>query len=151
MAGVRFTRGDGLLLAALLAAVGIAVSAYLAWQWYASAGASWCDIGSYFSCSRVRESPFAAVAGIPTAMVGVVGFAILLLLTFLALRGRERIGPWTTDHSLVAFSLVGGAIGTGLTIIEIAVIQAVCVLCVLGFVLDLAILGIGVSLTRGDG
>jgi hypothetical protein len=53
--------------------------------------------------------------------------------------------------SIIGFSMVGGAIGTGLTIIEIAIIQAVCVLCVIGFVLDLAILGIGVFLMRGDG
>lgn len=146
----RFSRGDLLLLTALLALFGIVVSAYLAWQWYAAAGASWCDLGSYFSCSRVRESPYAAVAGVPTATVGVVGFGILLSLAGLALRGRERVGPWTTPRWIVVFAAVGAGIGAILTVIEVAVIQAVCVLCVLAFVLDLAILGIGLLLARVD-
>lgn len=148
--GARFSRGDALLLTALLAVFGLVVSSYLAWQWYAAASASWCDIGSYFSCSRVRESPYAAIAGVPTAAIGVVGFGILLVLALLALGGRERVGPWTTGRLTVGFALGGAGIGAVLTLVEIAVIQAVCVLCVLGFALDLAILGIGLSLARMD-
>lgn len=146
----RLSRGDLLLLIAVLSAFGAAVSAYLAWQWYASANAAWCDISSYFSCSRVRESPYASVAGAPTAWMGVGGFAALLLLAALALSEREVLGPWTVERWILRLSLLGAAIGVLLTILEVFVIQAICILCVLGFALDLAVLGATWRLMQPD-
>lgn len=147
MAGERLSRGDLLLLVAVLAVFGIAVSGYLAWQWYASESASWCDLSSYLNCTKVRDSPWAAVAGIPTAFVGVGGFGILLAFAMLALRGTERIGQWSVDGGLLAFAIVGALTGLGLTFVEIFVIQAICILCVIGFALDLGILGIAWTLS----
>jgi len=147
---VRLARGDLLLLIASLAAFGVLDAGYLTWQWYASASAPWCDLDAYFSCTKVRESPYAAVAGIPTATLGFAGFAILLGLAVLALRGVDRIGPWTTERWLLAFAIVGALIGLGLTFIEVFLIQAICILCVLGFGLDLGILGLAVVLSRTD-
>lgn len=146
MAGERLSRGDLLLFIAVLAVFGIAVSGYLAWQWYASESASWCDLTSYFNCTKVRDSPWAAVAGVPTAFVGVAGFGILLALALIALRGVERIGRWSVDGWLLAFAVPGGLMGLGLTFIEIFVIQAICILCVIGFALDLGVLGIAWAL-----
>lgn len=146
-----FSRGDLLLFIAVLAAFGIADSAYLTWQWYEAADATWCDISSYFSCTAVRESAYAAVAGIPTAWVGVGGFAILLGLAVHALRGGGTIGPWSTDRWLLLFAGLGAAAGVGLTLIEIFVIQAICILCVVGFGLDLGILGVALLLVRSPG
>src|SRR3972149_4202512 len=73
-----FAPGGVLLLIAVLAAFGVADAGYLTYQWYEAADSTWCDLDSYWSCSAVRESPWASVAGIPTAVVGVAGFGILL-------------------------------------------------------------------------
>lgn len=124
-------------------------AAYLTWEWYAAASSSWCDVG-YFSCSTVRNSAWAHVGPVPTAVVGVVGFLVLLGLAGMALRGRERLGPWTTDQWLLAFAAVGALIGVGLTIIEVFAIHAICLLCAFGFALDLGILGLAVMLQRGS-
>jgi len=142
MAREGLSRGDLLLLVAVLAAFGIADSLYLTWQWYDTASASWCDLDTYFSCTKVRESTFAAIGGVPTAIVGVAGFAILLSLGLLALRGRDALGPWPTTRWLLAFASSGAAIGLGLTLVEVFVIQAICILCVLGFALVLGILAV---------
>src|SRR3970282_2212658 len=136
------SRGDLLLLVAVLAAFGIADSLYLTWQWYDAASASWCDLDTYFSCTKVRERPFAAMGGPPTAIGGASGFAILLALVLLALRGRDALGPWPTTRWLLAFATSGAAIGLGLTLVEVFVIQALCILCVLGFALVLGILAV---------
>ena len=145
-----FSRGDRLLLIVVLAVAGLAVSAVLAGQWYQGASATWCDLSSYFSCSRVRESPYAAVGGVPTAFLGVTGFGILAALALLALRGRDRIGPWPVDRWIVAFGLIGAGLAAGLTAIEIFVIEALCILCLAGFLLDLAILATA-TLARSRG
>jgi len=136
---MQLSRGDLLVLVALLAVFGLADSAYLTWEWYGSEGAPWCDLNAYFSCSRVRESPYATVAGVPTAWIGVLGFAVLFLVAFLGLRA-DSLGPWPPERWLLGFSIVGAVLGLGLTVIEIAVIQAICVLCLFGFALDLGIL-----------
>ena len=92
---MALARGDLLLLVTVLAAVGTADAAYLTYEWYAAAGASWCDVSEYFSCTKVRESPWSAVGGIPTATVGLVGFLVLLGLAVLALRGHGAIWRWS--------------------------------------------------------
>ena len=134
------SRGDVLLLVVVLAAFGIADSVYLTYQWYEHATASWCDLDPFWSCTAVRNSPFAAVGGIPTANVGTVGFAAILVLGVLGLRGVDRLGPWSVDRWLLLFAVAGALVGFGLTFIEIFVIQAVCLLCVIGFAIDLGIL-----------
>ena len=145
------TRGDLLLLVAVLAAFGIADSTYLTWQWYEAATATWCDLDSYFSCTKVRESPWSSVAGIPTATVGTGGFTILLGLSVAGLRGRTSLGPWPVDWWLLAFASIGVVVGASLTLVEIFVIQAVCILCLLGFGIGLATFGAAIPLVRSTG
>jgi uncharacterized membrane protein len=150
MAHERISEGDLLVLVVLLSIAGAVVSGYLTWQWYEAASSSWCDVDAYFSCSRVRESPYSAIAGIPTATVGVAGFLSLLALTILLFLGRRSVGRIRVLPALLAFASVGAAIGAGLTVIEVAVIHAICLLCAAGFAIDLVILGLVVTLSRGS-
>jgi len=137
----RLSRGDLLLLIALLAAFGVVDALYLTVQWYEAASASWCDFGSFFNCTTVRESAWASFGGVvPTSLVGVAGFAVLLALAVLGLRGVARVGPWSVDRWLLGFAVLGSLVGLGLTFVELFDIRAVCVLCALGFALDLGIL-----------
>lgn len=147
MAG-GFARGDVLLLIAVLAAFGVADAGYLTYQWYEAADSTWCDLDSYWSCSAVRESPWASVGGVPTAVVGVAGFAVLLVLAAVALRGTADIGRWPTDRWILLFGILGAAVGAGLTLVEVFIIRAICILCVIGFALDLGILGLAAVLVR---
>ncbi len=134
------SRGDVLLLIAVLAAFGVADSVYLTYQWYEHANASWCDVDPFWSCTTVRNSGFAAVGGVPTANIGTFGFVAILIFAVLGLRGVERVGPWSIDRWLLVLALAGALVGLGLTFVELFVIHAVCLLCVLGFALDLIIL-----------
>ncbi len=147
---MRLARGDVLLLIAVLAAVGAADGAYLTYEWYAAASSSWCDVNAYFSCTAVRQSVWSAIGGVPTATVGLGGFLILLVLAALSFRGVDAICRWSTDRWLLLFVGVGAAIGFGLTLIEIFAIHAICLLCLLGFVLDLGILGLAVFLRGAE-
>ncbi len=148
MAREGLSRGDRLVLVAGLAAAGAAVAAYLTWQWYAAVDSPWCSPNEFFNCDTVRKSVYAAVAGVPTATVGLAGFLILLVLSILGLMGWERLGPLVVDAWILAFSSLGAGVGFILTLIEVLVIHAVCVLCAAGFALDLGILGVAVLLRR---
>ena len=149
MSRERLSSGDALFLVVLLAVAGIVVSSYLTWQWYQAASSTWCDVNSYFSCSRVRESPYSAIGGIPTAVIGIVGFVLLLGLAVLWFTGRTSVGPFPIQRTLTALAAVGAAIGIGLTVIEVALIGAVCILCAMGFGFDLGILGLAIVVQRG--
>ncbi len=144
----HLSRGDLLLLVLILALFGVGDSAYLAAQWYNGSSASWCDVSPYLSCTRVGESSYAAAGGVPTAMAGVVGFLLLTALSSLALLGVPVSGRWRWEAWMVGLAGAGTAVGVGLTLVEVLVIQALCPLCLLGFLLDLAILGLAVALVR---
>ncbi len=148
MAREGLSRGDLLLLAAILAAAGAAVSAFLAVQFYTGFGSGACTINPFWNCETVRNSPWSSFAGIPTAAAGLGGFVILLALAVAGLRGIERLGPLPVDAWLLAFAVLGALIGLGLTLIEIFLIQAVCIFCASGFALDLGVLAIAVLLHR---
>lgn len=148
MVGSRLSRGDLLLLSAVLAIAGAGDAAYLTWMWYSEAGASWCDINAYLSCSAVGRSVFASFAGVPTAVIGFLGFGLLATLAVLALRGSQRILGRRIEVAVLGVAILGAIIGAGLTILEAFVIQAVCILCAFGFVLDLGILGLAAALVR---
>lgn len=148
MSRERMSRGDLLLLDAILAAAGAVVAAYLTYEKFVSFSSSFCDINDYFSCSAVGASSFSAIGGMPTATIGLAGFLVLLALSLVAFRGRDRIGPWSVDTWILLFALVGSLIGLGLTFIEVLVIHAVCILCALGFALDLGILATSAVLHR---
>ena len=111
MAREALSRGDLLLLASVLAAAGVGVSALLTWQWFTGGGSSACDLTNFFSCTAVRESPYASFAGIPTASVGLAGFVILLALSMAGFRGVESLGPWSVDAWLLLFAVLGALAG----------------------------------------
>lgn len=140
MAREPLSRGDLLLLVVLLAAAGIGDAAYLAYEWYLPAGQQVCDINPFINCTTVRLSVYSSFLGVPTALFGLAGFAVLLVLALLAFRGVERLGPWSVDRWLLAFASLGAVLGLGLTLIEIFVIGAICLFCVFGFAVDLAAL-----------
>ncbi len=137
------------MLVLVVATFGLADSIYLSWQWYEAASSTWCDLDAYFSCTKVRESPFSSLAGIPTATVGVGGFGMLLALAVVRLRGLRQLGPWSVESLLVAFAGAGAVVGAVLTLVEIFVIEAICVLCVVGFAADVGILGLALLLAKG--
>ena len=150
MSSDRISQGDLLVLTLILSVAGVAVSGYLTWQWYQAASASWCDVGTYFSCSAVRESPYSAIGGVPTAIVGFAGFLVLMGLGVLLLRGRATLGPVRLLPALLVFASIGAAIGAGLTVIEVFIIGAVCILCAAGFAIDLAVFALAFTLWRGS-
>ena len=148
MAREGLSRGDLLLLGAVLSVAGAGISAYLTWEWYAAANSTVCDVSNYFSCTTVRQSTYSSFLGIPTAAVGLAGFLILLALFIMAFRNRAHLGGLLMDTWILLFAVLGGLVGLGLFMIEVFVIQAICLFCLSGFALDLGILAIAVVLRR---
>ncbi len=112
------------------AAAGLAVAAYLTYVHYAGVEAL-CVAGGGGGCERVQSSPQAQLAGVPVAVLGLLGYAAILAAC--ALRGEAA----RVFGALVAVS--GFAFSAYLTYAEVFVIEAICQWCVLSALLMTAL------------
>jgi len=105
------------LAVAGLSVLGAAIAGYLVCVHFAEVR-PFC-VGRGGGCERVQSSPYAKLAGVPVAAIGLAGY--LAILASLAL----------PDRSLTAFlALVGAGFSAYLTYLELAVIDAICQWCV---------------------
>jgi uncharacterized membrane protein len=106
-------------LMTVLAAIGLAISGYLTYIHYA-------DIQPFCSgisrCERVQTSDWSKLAGVPVALVGLIGYAGILP----ALRLPGELGRLGT--ALLAFSAFGYS--AYLTGVELLRIDAICQWCI---------------------
>jgi vitamin-K-epoxide reductase (warfarin-sensitive) len=101
-----------------LAALGIVVSTLALREHYRTEGDSPCSINERWDCGIVNHSPYAVLAGIPVAVLGIAGY---LLMGALALRRAYRL--------LLGVVLVGLAFSLYLARIEAHVLGVWCIYC----------------------
>jgi vitamin-K-epoxide reductase (warfarin-sensitive) len=122
----------------LLAALGIVVSALALREHYRTEGDSPCSINERWDCGIVNHSPYATLAGIPVAVLGIAGY---LLMGALAWRRAYRL--------LLASALAGLAFSLYLARIEAHVLGVWCIYCVisLGDISLITLLTLGTTVT----
>jgi uncharacterized membrane protein len=127
---------------AVLALIGIAIAGYLTWVHYA--GLEPVCVGGGGGCERVQSSRWAELAGVPVAVLGLIGY--VAILASLAL--PEEPGALAA----VFLSLVGFGFSVWLTYVEIAKIEAICQWCVASAVVMAGLALVSVArLLRGAG
>jgi uncharacterized membrane protein len=115
-----------LRIAALaVAALGIAVAAYLTYVHYAGLE-PFCAGGGH-ACERVQSSTYAKLGGIPVAVLGLGGY-VAIAIALLAPGERARVAA-------AALTLTGFGFSAYLTYLELFVIDAICQWCVASAVL----------------
>jgi len=125
----RTRRPDAWL--ALLAGLGAVLSAYLLYTRAAHAPV-YCPLGT--GCDIVQSSRYAAVFGIPVALLGLAYYAAVLALGLRPLRDERRWG--------LTMPLAGVGVGASavFTVVQQTAIRATCTLCVLSALLSAGIL-----------
>ena len=112
------------LAGAVVALAGIAVAGYLAWAHYADSAVV-CVAGG--SCEKVQESEYAAIAGVPVAVLGIAAYGAILALI-----------AWDTPVARLAAAataVVGLLFSAYLLVLQLFVIDAICVWCLANDVL----------------
>ncbi len=104
----------------LLATLGIVVSTLALREHYRTEGDSPCSINERWDCGIVNHSPYATLAGIPVAVLGIAGY---LLMGALAWRRSYRL--------LLAAAVAGLAFSLYLARIESHVLGVWCIYCVI--------------------
>jgi uncharacterized membrane protein len=110
-----------------LSALGIILSLYLAYMHFTESQAAFCAAGS--DCDTVRQSGFSTIMGIPVAAVGVAGYSVILIVF---LSGMKKRTKWLLLYIL---ALAGFVFSAYLTYIELFVIKAICMYCIISAVL----------------
>ncbi len=116
--------------------LGVFVSAYATYQHYRPSGRSFCNLNNVVSCDIVNKSKYSEIAGIPVAIIGIIGYLVLAgLAGMLLTRRKEHMGR----PALVILS--GGALlfSFYLTFVEFFWLGALCLLCITSQIIILLI------------
>jgi uncharacterized membrane protein len=118
----------------LIALVGLFVAVYLLLYQMGFYGALMCGAGS---CEVVQASKYARFLGLPVPLLGTLWYAGVLVLAFLTL-GPASGRRWT--EVLLVLAATGGLLfSIYLTGIELFVLHALCMWCVVSAILTVAI------------
>ena len=124
----------GLSLAiALLAVLGVVVSSVSLDHHFRKSKTSYCDFGESFNCDLVNRSEYSTVAGVPVALIGILGYAgLLAFATFYRAKAE-------TPAILVLGSAGGLGFALYLTYVEKFILSVWCILCLSSLVVILSI------------
>jgi uncharacterized membrane protein len=124
-----------------IAVLGLGVATYLTIAHY-TGGTTVCLL--HGSCETVQHSVYSKLAGVPVALLGLIGY--VLILVTLRLPTSE-----TTRLATVAITIVGFGFSAYLTYRELFSIHAICPWCVSSAVMMTLLLGLAIwRFLRGD-
>jgi uncharacterized membrane protein len=115
----------------LLALIGFFVASYL---WAHNAGLTGPIVCGVGDCATVQASEYATIGFVPVSAIGVLGYLVLLGLSFAGLQPAHRASR-AIGALLLAGSAGGVAFSGYLTYLEAFVIQAWCQYCVISAIL----------------
>ena len=131
-----------LALVAILA--GLAFSVYAAFEVLNPALQGSCTVNGYLSCAKVDQSAWTTIGPVPDWAVGVGGFALMLAIDVPLLRSYDP----RLLRLLLGVSVAGLAVAAGLAYVELAIIQALCPICLGAYFSDAAVVGLVVGIDR---
>jgi uncharacterized membrane protein len=129
---------------AVLALAGLFVSLYLWLHKLGLIGVLQCGTGG---CDTVQASRYAAFLGLPVALYGVAGYAVLFVVSLVAVQQPDapRRRP---DAALAVLASLGFLFTVYLTTLELFVIHATCPWCLGSAAIITAIVGLSLSAVR---
>jgi uncharacterized membrane protein len=107
------------LAAIVLALIGLGIASYLTYVHYEGIHPV-CGLGG--NCEKVQSSEWSKLAGIPVAVLGLIGYAVILVSLFIP--GEEAL------IAAALTALVGFGFSAYLTYRELFTIDAICPWCV---------------------
>lgn len=107
-----------------------------------------CKTGSWEDCGIVSgpDAPYSSIGPVPVALIGLIGYAVIFLLTWLA-DWLPRLDEYLPELLIGTISLAV-IFTVGLTALEIFVIHAVCRYCLVSAAIILAMFILSISYLR---
>ncbi len=127
----------------VLAFLGVLDSIYLTWV---KLTGSYATCGPIGNCEAVNSSRYAEIAGIPIALIGIVGYLAIIAVVVLEPRFSELKDGLRL--AFFGFTLTGTIYSAYLTYVEIAILNEICPYCVVSAVLMLLLFAISIVRLR---
>ncbi len=138
---MRITHGTKIGIALFaLSLLGIALSAYLLILHYLP-GPSFCAVNTMVNCDIVNKGLYGEIAGIPVALIGLLGYLALAAATVSLLLRPSRVVLWLFRIA----STVGFLFSLWLLYLELFVLLAICPFCMASLILITIIMSLAWS------
>jgi uncharacterized membrane protein len=127
---------------ALLALGGLVNSIYLSvshYRVYTDLGySSFCAISKAINCDTVSQSPYSITFSLPVPVWGVIGYTLFLfVLIFTSIKSFNRGQVWSL---LMLIALIFSCISIGLAAVLTTFIRSYCIMCILSYGINFALL-----------
>jgi uncharacterized membrane protein len=106
--------------------LGLAVAAYLTYEHYTGSTTLACPASGAIDCAKVTSSAWSSILGIPVAPLGLLFFAVMLVLCLPSLLRRQSMA---LDVARLGFCGIGLLMALYLLWAELFQIHAICVWC----------------------
>jgi uncharacterized membrane protein len=116
---------------------------YLVYSHYSPTKNNFCQITNKFSCDVVNKSSYSELAHIPVAVIGIIGFLVILFFFYQAYIGTKEKNSLEYSGMLLIVAIIASL---SLIFIESFILKMFCPLCMLGDLFILAIAAIFLSL-----
>jgi len=132
------------IVGTVASAAGLGVAGYLTFEHFTSSSTLACSGNGVVNCLKVTTSSYSEVAGVPVAVLGLVFFAVMLVL--------QLPGTWQRPEPAIRWARLGWSVvglGTVLYLLsaELFAIDAICLWCTAVHALTLVLFGTTVFAT----
>ena len=115
----------------LLAAIVGLIASLLSLDLHYSSFSSFCTISEKINCDVVNRGPYSEILGVPIALLGVLGYAALILFVLFEPSLRDTLSFTDQDWWLYLVIITAAMLlfAIYLSMLEAFVIEAYCILC----------------------
>src|SRR5690348_9962357 len=124
--------------------VGLGFSLYATYETLFPAAQASCSVNGFFSCSKVDQSGLTSTLGVPDYAWGVAGFVALLAVDIPLLATYKR--SWL--YALFGLSTIGLLFSIYLAYVELALIDALCLVCTGAYLCNVVVWDLALGLVR---
>ncbi len=145
----------GLNTLIVVSIISIILFSYLVYVHYKPEASEFCNFGGGFNCDIVNKSIYSELFGIPVALLGILTFLGILVLSILSLKNYKfNMGDVKIDGEILIkiifwVSAIGLLFALYLIYIEAFVLYSFCIFCLVGDGLIIITLVISYLLMEG--
>ena len=123
----------------ILAVIGVGLALFLLWERYFTPSFQPCNINATVNCDAVISGELSNTLGIPTALIGLVGY---LMILFGAFKKNAKI--------VLGMAAFGLAFCLYIAFRELVQLRVVCPVCILCQIDMITVFTLGILLVRKD-
>lgn len=121
----------------ILAVIGIFLAIYLLWEQYTQPFFQPCNINATINCDAIIKGAVSKTLGIPTPLIGLIGYSAILLSAFLKKK-----------KTILGFATFGLLFCLYIAFVELFQLKVICPVCIGCQLIMISVFTLGIILNR---